>query len=236
MFNKSTVIIQSPLLYDEEMKVFLPPEQVYPVSNGIQSKNYTHFAYDNPNKIPVILFVSAIAKMKGPLVLLEALDVINKKNINFKAIFIGAPLDITAEEFNSLIKKYNLTYKVKYLGMVSHEIKSKYFTSSDIFIQPTLNDAFPLTILEAMEAGLPTISTIEGAIPEIIDNNITGYLVPKYDIQELADKIEILIKNRQLRVQMGHASREKFLKTYTLEVFENNLKKIFDQVCYDNKK
>ena len=74
-----------------------------------------------------------------------------------------------------------------------------------------------------MQFGLPVISTYEGAIPEIVENNKTGFLVEKKNPEELANKIEFLINNQDLRIKMGVAGKEKFYNQYTLEIFENNL-------------
>ena len=81
-----------------------------------------------------------------------------------------------------------------------------------------------------MRAGLPVISTFEGAISEIIDDGKTGYLVKQRNINELAEKIAILIKDKELREKMGKAGRKKFLERYTLEKFEKNMVRVFDQI------
>jgi len=81
-----------------------------------------------------------------------------------------------------------------------------------------------------MQAGLPVVSTFEGAIPEIVDDGVTGFLVPQKNPQALAEKLEILIKDSELRQKMGAAGRKKFLEKYTVDKFENNLLAIFKEV------
>ena len=77
-----------------------------------------------------------------------------------------------------------------------------------------------------MEHGLPCISTTEGGIPGIIDNGKAGFLVPKHDVAVLADKIEMFIRDTDLRHKMGLAGREKFEREFTLEVFEKRMVEI----------
>ena len=88
------------------------------------------------------------------------------------------------------------------------------------------NECFPLVLLEAMEHGLPCISTTEGGIPGIVDDGKTGFLVPKHDAVALADKIEMFIRDTDLRHKMGSAGREKFEREFTLEVFEKRMVEI----------
>jgi len=97
-------------------------------------------------------------------------------------------------------------------------------------VLPTLNDCFPLVILEAMRAGLPVVATDEGAIPEIVDDEVTGYIVPKNQPENLADKLELLLYDPELRKRMGGAGRNRFLEKYTLDKFESGLLTIFQNV------
>jgi len=84
-----------------------------------------------------------------------------------------------------------------------------------------------------MQFGLPVIATIEGAIPEIIDDVITGFLVEKNSPDQIADKIEIFVKNPSLIESMGKAARKKYEEKYTLEIFEKNMKEVFDKVLQE---
>lgn len=111
-------------------------------------------------------------------------------------------------------------------GKKYNEDKKVFFENADIFIFPTLNEAFGLVLLEAMQHHLPCVSTTEGGIPGIIDEGKTGFLVPKHDAETLANKIEFLLTDSALRKRMGEAGREKFEKEFTLEVFEKRMAEI----------
>lgn len=111
-------------------------------------------------------------------------------------------------------------------GKKYNEDKKTFFENADIFIFPTLNEAFGLVLLEAMQHHLPCVSTTEGGIPGIIDEDKTGFLVPKHDAETLAEKIQTLLSDADLRQRMGKAGREKFEKEFTLEVFEKRMAEI----------
>ena len=94
------------------------------------------------------------------------------------------------------------------------------------------NECFPLVLLEAMEHGLPCISTTEGGIPGIVDDGKTGFLVPKHDVAVLADKIQLLLNDSVLRSNMGKVGKEKSEKEFTLEVFEKRMTWILEHIVY----
>lgn len=114
-------------------------------------------------------------------------------------------------------------------------LKSKVFENPPVLLLfPTFyhNECFSLVLLEAMEHGLPCISTTEGGIPGIVDDGKTGFLVPKHDVVVLADKIQLLLNDSVLRSNMGKVGREKFEKEFTLEVFEKRMTWILEHIVY----
>lgn len=232
IFSNSIILISSYGLQRRELDPLqLKNAQIYVLPNGVKtnlnSKKIT-FKKSKPIKL---LYVSNISKSKGIFFLLNALLVLKKKNIDFKLDIVGGFLNKSAKNsLENMITSNSLQEHIKFHGYINETEKDFFFNSSDIFIHPSLNENFGLVIIEAMQYGLPVISTYEGAIPEIIDNGITGILVNKNDIDELAKKIILLINNDDLRKKLGEKGREKFLKKYTLRTFENNIKKIFDEI------
>ncbi len=117
---------------------------------------------------------------------------------------------------------------VCYHGKKYGRDKEAYFLGADMFVFPTYypNECFPLVLLEAMQHGLPCVSTTEGGIPGIIDEGETGYLTEKHDCQALADKIEHLCLHAEARRSMGDKGRRKFLREFTLGRFEERMAEI----------
>ncbi|MFA5299569.1 MAG: glycosyltransferase family 4 protein, partial [Lutibacter sp.] len=169
-----------------------------------------------------ILFLSNLIESKGVLVHLEACEILKNKGIDFHCTYVGGEGEITSRFIEELINVKGLTENVHYVGKKTGDEKNKYFFNSDIFSFPTYNETFGLVLLEAMQFSLPVVSTFEGAIPEIVENGKTGFLVKQKDAVALAEKIELLINNEALRQEMGQAGCEKFKKEYTLTSFETN--------------
>jgi len=228
VFKNTNVICLSKLITNDLSGVYF--DMPYIVNNGIETQSFEGKPYSNEKNITTLIYLSALAYEKGLMVLLEAIRLLNAKNCDFELKIIGSPFTMTDNDIFDYLQKNNLTGKVKILGAKYNDDKFKELIESDIFLHPTLNDAFPLVLLEAMQSSLPIVSTFEGAIPEIVDDGITGFLVEKNNPEALAEKIEILINNPDLRKRMGEAGRKKILENYTLDIFEKNMKGVFDEI------
>jgi glycosyltransferase involved in cell wall biosynthesis len=230
VFKKADVILLSSLLYPD-IEDFVSLSRIHICPNGIDEIYTDHIpriVYEN--KKTNILFLSNLSKSKGVFVLLDACTILQEKGIDFECNFVGAEGDICESEFNIKVIQKHLSAKVHYLGKKFYRDKHQMFEEADIFAFPTFFECFGLVNLEAMQSYLPIVSTLEGGIPDIIDDGITGFLVPPKNAQAFAEKLEVLIKNPELRVKMGKAGRLKYVNEFKLSIFEQNLKNIFLQI------
>lgn len=230
VFKKAKVILLSPLLY-QDIAIHVGKEKVFFCANGILDVSEDVFIEQQPSLAPVeLLFLSNLIQSKGIRDLLEACQILNNKGIKFICSIVGGEGDVHIEELESQIRVRGLQGWVRYLGKQYGVEKTVIFQSADIFIHPTHEDCFPLVLLEAMQFALPVVSTNEGAIPEIVDDDITGFIVPKRDPQALADKLALLIEDADLRIKMGRAGRKKYESAYTLEHFETRFCEILHEI------
>jgi glycosyltransferase involved in cell wall biosynthesis len=213
-----------------DIKSFAKESDVYYCPNGIPTKTLIEKEITNheATKIVTILFLSNLIESKGVFILLEACVLLKKKQIPFSCVFIGGEGDITASHFREKVSQLHLQNEVEYKGRKYGIKKEAAFAQADIFAFPTYykSECFPLVILEAIQYTLPVISTFEGAIPEIIIDGTNGFLVPQKNVQNLVDKLEILITNPVLRKEMGLAGKKRYEDKYTLAIFENRMKEI----------
>lgn len=112
---------------------------------------------------------------------------------------------------------------ITYYGKKFGDNKENFFNDADIFVFPTYypNECFPLVLLEAMQHGLPCISTKEGGIPDIIQDGRTGLLVGRRNSKDLAEKIAWMIDHPTERTAMGIAGCRLYRNKFTLLAFEN---------------
>ena len=238
-FHNSQAILLTSLLYPDIEK-YLPRTSVHICANGIKTIEGLDMneliKKRDLKKIPQILFLSNMMIEKGVFTVLEASKLLYDKGITFETYFIGAPSDIKLEDFNEYVVSNKLQHTVFYVGKKFGKEKISYLEQADIFVFPTFyhNETFGLVNLEAMQYGLPVISTEEGAIPEIVEDGVTGFIISKKNAFELSSKIEFLIKNPKIRKEMGTNGQKKFKSLFTLEKFEENFVQTIQNVIQVN--
>lgn len=226
-FKNLKVILLAEELYQDVCK-YVNRKDVYICPNGIPEQK------DMPVKKSDegfnVLFLSNMMAAKGVWDLVDACKILKDRNRNFQCNFVGKWSDISEKEFNNKIQEYKLDDIVFAHGAKYGNEKNEFFEKTHCFILPTHNECFPLVLLEAMEQGIACISTDEGGIKGIIDDNKTGYVVIKNNPLLLAEKLEYLMDNREQCIAMGIAGRDKFKKEFTISRFENNLKNILQEI------
>ena len=160
------------------------------------------------------------------------MQILKSRGYAITCTFVGGETkEISAEIFNRAVKERQLDDIVVYAGSKYGQEKQPYWVQSDIFVFPTFyhNESFPIVNLEAMQYKLPIVSTDEGGIKDIVEDSITGYIVPKQNAGALAEKIAVLIDNEELRHNMGNAGYLRYKKYFTLSVFEHKMTDILNR-------
>lgn len=230
--NLKVILISPHLFYD--IKKYISAENVSYCPNGIKHfSNTTHHFNTETFKI---LFLSNMMIEKGVLDLLDICEQLALMKKNFECHFIGKWSDIKEDFFNEYVKKHDLENYVHAHGPKYDEEKIAFYESADCFVFPTFykNETFGLVLVEAMQFGIPCISTFEGGIPDVIDNRETGYLIEKHDIKDFTNKIVYLMDHIEERIRLGENAKEKYKKEFTLETFEKRLTSILSSSITHN--
>mgnify|MGYP003624318519 CR=1 FL=1 len=225
VFKNSEVIHLATSLYDDIKEIY--PKTPYYLPNGIPGAINKYNA--RTEKRVTFLFLSNLMKDKGIIVLLEAIKSLQFIKEKFKVYIIGPSSDITIDEVKRYLAKNNIE-NVEVLGPIYGEDKYLYLNKSDVFVLPTFNDCFPLTILEAFQTGLAVISTNIGAIPDMVKNNVNGFIMPQNDSGSLAGKMKYLIENSAILNKMKIKNKLEYSEKYTEQIFIENYIKIMDEI------
>lgn len=224
VYRSTKVILLSWRLYPDISKV-VRKKQILICPNGIPETLQGNLEAKRYNHIPHLLFLSNLMVSKGVLVLLDALEMLKDKGYSFICDFVGGETaEINAIRFKAEVEKRGLNKLVIYNGKQYGADKERFFKQADVFIHPTMDDCFPLVLLEAMQHNLPIVSTDVGGIADIIRNNVDGYVCETLDADTFAQKLSELIIDKPLRLRMGESGHEKYKRQYTLELFEVNIK------------
>jgi glycosyltransferase involved in cell wall biosynthesis len=116
------------------------------------------------------------------------------------------------ERLNRIARESGIESRVRFLGF--HADVRPVYQAFDVFAMPSLSEALPYAVLEAMASGLPVVGTIVGGVPEIIVPGETGLLVPPRDPNALAESLRILLRDAGLRARMGTAGRERVMRHF----------------------
>ena len=205
-----------------ELKV-IKPDKLRIVYNGLPDIDCECWAA--PEQEPVrIINVARFAEPKDHLTLLQALAGLGDLKWHMDLVGDGPQ----QKYIESLADDPRLAGKISILGMRSDvpELLAK----SSLFVLSSKREGFPISILEAMRAGLPVVATNVGGIAEAVIDGETGFLVPVGDHAAMRKRVCALIEDPQLRKQMGTKGRERFLKHFTLKQMVENTVDIYREV------
>ena len=194
------------------------------VPNAIDTTVFNSSSPNRKNNEAVkLLFVGAIGKLKGERDLIEALAILREGDKpNLKVSFLG----YGAENLKTYCEELGVTDFIEFLGAVSLAERISFFQNADIFVLPTYAEAMPISVIEAMAAGLPVISTSVGGIPELIEDGIDGLLFSPGDVNSLAEKISVLLNDKDMRIKIGDKARQKVREQMDFSQYVEKLRTI----------
>ncbi|MEM2970108.1 MAG: glycosyltransferase family 4 protein [Candidatus Bathyarchaeia archaeon] len=198
------------------------------VPNGIDTN---FFKPAKPKEENLLLYVGRISELKGLHILIKTLKHL-KENVHL--VIIGPPdWDITYYQ-NLLysIEKENSKgrHKIDYLGAMEQSEIVKWYQKASLLVLPSYAEGFPVTILEALSCETPVIATPVGGVPEIIENNKTGLLVPPGDHKLLAEALTYLLENETIRFRMASEGRKMIRERYSIETACKKLLATYNQI------
>lgn len=181
---------------------------MYPPNKKIVSKYNL-----NNNKVNLI-YLGRVSVEKSLDLVIKAVNRIN--NDKFKLSIIGSGPD--ADQLKNLVENLGLNKKVNFTGSIPHQtlINSGLLKAADIFVTASKTENQPISIMEAMASGLPIISVKALGIPELVKHKQNGFLAEPDDMTGIADYLERLISNPQLREKMSQKSLQ-IIKKHSLD-------------------
>ncbi len=185
------------------------------IYNGIRTARYVSAAgqgMGEEGKEMVLLHIGRFVLPKGHLLLIEAFDLSIKEYPWMQLWLVGDGELRPAVE--RAVSEKGLQEKVSFLGI--RDNVSNLLANCDLFVLPSDYEGLPLTVLEAMAAGKPVVSTRVGGVPELVEDGLTGFLVPPRDPEALSQAILRLAKDRDLCQRMGQAGQRKVLERFDI--------------------
>ena len=176
----------------------------------------------------VIVTTSRLVPKNGVDVLIKSVAKFKEKRPNVKCLILGDGPEL--ESYKSLVKSYKLENNVLFLGQVGQKDLPLYLKISDVFVRPSRSEGLGSSFLEAMAAEIPVIGTPVGGIVDFLRESQTGFLVEVDNPDELAQKIDYVLKNQEVRNRVVQNAKAMVDEDYSWDKIARLFKNIFDKL------
>lgn len=196
---------------------------IYHAVNNIKDEKYKE---NFSNDVITLGSVGRLEKVKGYDILINSIKDLKSKNYKFNCILIGE-----GSEYDSLMtlaKEIGIEDCIEFLGY--KEDIYTYIDKMDIYIQPSRQESFGISIIEAMNKVKPIIASKVGGVCEIIEDEKNGLLFQSLDSNELSNKIEELINNKEKRKYLALEGKKSLVERFSMKIFIENLEQVYRKV------
>ena len=173
----------------------------------------------------ILVSTSRLVQKNGVADIIDAMSYL-PASVKFLVLGTG-PLEAMLKEKTRLLK---LEDRVKFVGFVPHKELPLYLHTSHIFVRPSLSEGMGISFVEAMAAGLPVVATPVGGIPDFLKDKETGLFCEVGNGKSVAEKVETLMNNKQLRDLVVKNAQEMVREKYDWDLIAKQMGEVFQKV------
>jgi glycosyltransferase involved in cell wall biosynthesis len=162
---------------------------------------------------PVVLTVGYLIARKNHKAVISAVSRLRDTYPHIRLKIVGSGPE--ENRLRALCQKLGVSDIVEFLGLCSRERVRQLMSECDVFALPSWDEAFGIVYIEAMSQGKPVIGCRNEGIEEFVNDGETGFLVSPHDLDELTEKIRMLIEQREMAEGVGKAARRHVLMNFT---------------------
>jgi colanic acid/amylovoran biosynthesis glycosyltransferase len=192
-----------------------PPERIRVLHMGVDCDAIPFVSPRHPGRVELrILFVGRLVEKKGAEFVIRALAWLKQSHPRLEWSLTIAGDGPLSAELEALAQNLGLNDRVNFLGLVSSGQVRGELSQADVFLLPSVvsadgdKEGIPVSLMEAMAAGVPVVSTVHSGIPELIEHNVSGLLAPERDPVELGEHIATLLVDDARRAQLAGEARK----------------------------
>jgi glycosyltransferase involved in cell wall biosynthesis len=175
-----------------------------------------------------ICSISTLTPQKGLPILVDAARILRDRGLFFQLVIAGdGPL---MTELRQQTESLGLSQMIEFRGWVANAAREM-LPTADVFCQSSLWEANSIVLLEAMAAGMPIVTTRVGESSHVIDDGKTGMVVDCASAESLADALQRLIEDQDLRRELGENARRRFEENYTVDKMIRSYEKAYVQLA-----
>jgi glycosyltransferase involved in cell wall biosynthesis len=195
----------------------VPSDRIEVVANGTPDQGMNGV----PRDAETVLFLSNLRRRKGLVEALEAARIVLDHHPSARFLFVG---EWESAELEKEARAAAVGPRIEFLEAQSGAAKDRLLASSSILLFPPVEpEGHPRVVLEGLAAGIPIVTTDRGAIAETVIDGESGFILRDPVPEELADRVLRLLRDSDLRKQMGEAARARYLESFTQEKADRRL-------------
>lgn len=160
-----------------------------------------------PAEGPVLLWVGRLEKLKGVDILISAVAQLDERN--FTLLIVGGDERAAElkEELRAQAEAAGVAANIRFAGAVPHDDLPAYYSAADVCVVPSYYESFGLVAVESMACGTPVVASRVGGLVSTVTDGVSGYLIPWRCPEPFAEKLEVLLNNRELRANFSRAAQ-----------------------------
>lgn len=213
----------------DKLLAMAPAANVTVIENSVAPGNERAVREAGHSESCHFIILARMDQWKGIDDALEASHELAQRGVNFRLTLAGP--EGTAGDAAGLIEKIRslgIAHQVCYIGPVEGDAKTNLLESADVYLLPSHNEGMPVSLLEALAHGLPIVGTCVGAVPEVVEDGVVGFLVPPKSPSQLAEAMATIATNVGRRAQFANAARCLAKSRFSLMRFERELIGLYD--------
>jgi glycosyltransferase involved in cell wall biosynthesis len=211
-----------------ELAFGIPRARMKVIYNGIDTEVFRPLKVSKERN-SIIYVGNSEDRNKGAVYLLQALRYL-RDGSDYHLTLVDRPRQ-ELKLVPRLLRRHGLSSRVRFTGRVTTPQLVRHYCRAQMSVCPSLYEGFGLPAAEAMACGLPVVATSGGALPEVVEDGVTGILVPPADARALAEAMDNLMRDAQLRQRMGQAGRERILEKFSWRKAALQTEAVYQQVC-----
>jgi glycosyltransferase involved in cell wall biosynthesis len=203
-----------------------PPDKIDVIYNGFNIREFDDMPkeelYERQGDEVIIGNVGRLVEQKGQKYLIDLAVVLAQKDISYRILIAGE--GSLESSLKQSARDAGVSERIIFMGFIANT--KAFMDNIDIFVLPSLWEGFGYVLAEAMACKKPVVAFNISSNPEIIDRDVTGFLVSHTNIDELAEKVEMLIRNPNLRASFGLAGRRRVETVFNIARTELNIEEL----------
>lgn len=212
IFDGAALVLALSPEWESNIRTFSPNARIEVFPNGVPVQErlaVREVGYSSPR----LLFLGRLGKRKGVYDLLSAIAALAKTYPELRLVAAG---DGEIDQARTKAEDLGIAHMVEFPGWIGANSKATLLRESGIFVLPSHAEGLPMSLLEAMAAGLPSICSTVGGIPQAVEHDSEGLLIEAGNVEQLTAALDRLLADAQLRDRLGKRAHERAFKEFSV--------------------